>query len=94
MQVLLRAHVDRGQVDVVGIDDAGMVLFQDTPEHELPDRLQQAQMIGQRKDALENKVANLEKQLDRMVGEQTRDAAVGAFRDLREHLVEQPVERP
>ncbi len=39
-----------------------------------PDRLQQAQLLGQRKDALENKVANLEKQLDRMVGEQTRDA--------------------
>lgn len=39
-----------------------------------PDRLQQAQLLGQRKDALEDKVANLEKQLDRMVGEQTRDA--------------------
>ena len=31
-------------------------------------------MLGQRKDALENKVAGLEKQLDRMVGEQTKDA--------------------
>ena len=39
-----------------------------------PDRLQQAQLLGQRKDALENKVAGLEKQLDRMVGEQTKDA--------------------
>jgi hypothetical protein len=39
-----------------------------------PDRVQQAQTIGQRKDALESKVASLEKQLDRMVGEQTRDA--------------------
>jgi hypothetical protein len=38
-----------------------------------PDRLQQAQLLGQRKDALENKVASLEKQLDRMVGEQSRD---------------------
>ena len=33
-----------------------------------PDRMQQAQMLGQRKDALESKVAGLEKQLDRMVG--------------------------
>ncbi|HYB96764.1 MAG TPA: DUF4175 family protein, partial [Vicinamibacterales bacterium] len=39
-----------------------------------PDRLPKAQMIGQRKDALENKVAELEKQLDRMVGEQTRES--------------------
>ncbi len=39
-----------------------------------PDRLQQSQLLGQRKDALENKVAGLEKQLDRMVGEQTKDA--------------------
>ena len=39
-----------------------------------PDRLQQSQLLGQRKDALENKVSGLEKQLDRMVGEQTKDA--------------------
>ncbi len=39
-----------------------------------PDRVPQAQVLGQRKDALENKVAGLEKQLDRMVGEQTKDA--------------------
>ena len=39
-----------------------------------PDRLQQQQMLGQRKDALESKVASLEKQLDRMVGETTRDS--------------------
>ena len=39
-----------------------------------PDRLPKAQMLGQRKDALEAKVADLEKQLDRMVGEQTRDS--------------------
>jgi len=39
-----------------------------------PDRVPQAQLLGQRKDALENKVAGLEKQLDRMVGEQARDA--------------------
>ncbi len=31
-------------------------------------------MLGQRKDALESKVAELEKQLDRMVGEQTRES--------------------
>ena len=31
-------------------------------------------MLGQRKDALESKVADLEKQLDRMVGEQTRES--------------------
>ena len=31
-------------------------------------------MLGQRKDALEDKVADLEKQLDRMVGEQTRES--------------------
>lgn len=55
-----------------------------------PDRLQQSQLLGQRKDALENKVAGLEKQLDRMVGEQTKGAkdtarklseAVGGIRD-------------
>ena len=39
-----------------------------------PDRLQKAQMLGQRKDALEGKVGELEKQLDRMVGEQTKDS--------------------
>lgn len=39
-----------------------------------PDRVQQAQRLGQRKDALESKVAGLEKQLDRMVGEQTRES--------------------
>ena len=39
-----------------------------------PDRLPKAQLLGQRKDALESKVADLEKQLDRMVGEQTRDS--------------------
>ena len=39
-----------------------------------PDRLPKAQMLGQRKDALEDKVADLEKQLDRMVGEQTRES--------------------
>ncbi|MBY0496738.1 MAG: DUF4175 domain-containing protein [Cyanobacteria bacterium] len=39
-----------------------------------PDRLQKAQMLGQRKDALESKVSDLEKQLDRMVGEQTRES--------------------
>ena len=33
-----------------------------------------AQMLGQRKDALEAKVASLEKQLDRMAGETTRDS--------------------
>ncbi|MEO7135975.1 MAG: DUF4175 family protein, partial [Vicinamibacterales bacterium] len=33
-----------------------------------PDRLPKSQMLGQRKDALENKVGELEKQLDRMVG--------------------------
>ena len=35
---------------------------------------QQAQMLGQRKDALEQKVAGLEKQLDRMAGETAKDA--------------------
>jgi len=39
-----------------------------------PDRLQQAQLLGQRKDALENQVAGLEQQLDRMVGEQTKES--------------------
>jgi hypothetical protein len=39
-----------------------------------PDRLQKAQLLGQRKDSLEGKVADLEKQLDRMVGEQTRES--------------------
>jgi len=39
-----------------------------------PDRLPKAQMLGQRKDALEGKVGDLEKQLDRMVGEQTRES--------------------
>jgi hypothetical protein len=39
-----------------------------------PDRVQKAQMLGQRKDALEGKVADLEKNLDRMVGEQTRES--------------------
>lgn len=39
-----------------------------------PGRLPQQQLLGQRKDALESKVASLEKQLDRMVGEATRDS--------------------
>lgn len=39
-----------------------------------PDRFQKAQTLGQRKDALEGKVADLEKQLDRMIGEQTKDS--------------------
>jgi len=39
-----------------------------------PDRFTRAQQLGQRKDALEGKVAELEKNLDRMVGEQTRES--------------------
>jgi hypothetical protein len=39
-----------------------------------PDRVQKAQTLGQRKDALESKVGDLEKNLDRMVGEQTRES--------------------
>jgi hypothetical protein len=38
------------------------------------DRQSRAQVLGQRKDSLEAKVESLEKQLDRMVGETTRDA--------------------
>ena len=38
------------------------------------DRLGRAQMVGQRKDALEQKVAGLEQQLDRMANETAKDA--------------------
>jgi hypothetical protein len=38
------------------------------------DRIGRAQMVGQRKDALEQKVAGLEQQLDRMANETAKDA--------------------
>jgi len=47
------------------------------------DRPGKAQTLGKRKDALEAKVENLEKQLDRMVGEQTKES-----RDMARKLQE------
>ena len=52
-------------------------------------RCRKAQMLGQRKDALESKVAELEKQLDRMVGEQTKES-----RDTARKLTEAAVGHP